>query len=156
VVSAQGARPLFFVSDHGVMRTASVLVCGDGPDRFESPKGPLLPRALGALVAASSRALTARTTVLDAAVAILDRVHDAGVRLEVLGRWEGVLGARFDAGNVGPLCFVWQRPEVLTFAVASRAPSSRLVVPTEERSIATLDLLAEALPEIARAIAAAR
>lgn len=154
VASEHGERPLFFVSDHGVMRTASVLVCDIAGDRFVTPKGPLLPPELGALVAASARVLDARPTVLDAAIAILDRVHPVGVRLEVLGRWEGVLGARFDHGRVGPLAFVWQRAHALTIAVGARSLAGRLVVPSEERALADVEALRADVPRVVAAIAA--
>ena len=153
VLAGPAYRPLFVVSDHGVMRNASVLVRGaDVEDRFETPKGPLLPPKLGALVAASSRALGDAPTILDAAFALLERVHSRGVRLELLGRWEGTLGARFDAGPVGPLAFFWQRPSALTLAVASRAPTGRLSVPVDEGPIATLTDLPAAVERAALAI----
>jgi hypothetical protein len=162
VHSAFGPRPLFFVSDHGVMRTASVLVVGPHPrdDRFESPKGPLLAPDLGALVARSAQALAARSavpTVLDAAVAVMDAVRPlrADVRCTILGRWEGTLGARFDAGAVGPLCFVWQRSAALTLALAARA-AGKLVVPSVEEPLPDLGSLADRAREAARAIVLAR
>lgn len=153
VVVGAAFRPLFVVSDHGVMRNASVLVRdGHREDRFETPKGPLLPPKLGALVAASSRALGDAPTILDAAFALLERLHPRGVRLELLGRWEGTLGARFDAGAVGPLAFFWQRPLSLTVAVASRGASGRLRVPEAETPCARMDELPALIARTADAV----
>lgn len=171
VHGAAGARPLWFVSDHGVMRTASVLVAGarGADDRFESPKGPLLAPELGALVARSAAALGVarpeRPTVLDAAVAILDAARASGagdVRCTVLGRWEGVLGARFDVSTevearpLGPLCFVWQRADALTVAFATRSAAGRLVVPTDEAPLHALAELPAVAHRAAQAMAALR
>ncbi len=160
VNDALGARPLWFVSDHGVMRTASVLVAAEqgADDRFESPKGPLLAPELGELVASSARVLarSERPTVLDAAVAILDAAlarGAPGVRCTVLGRWEGTLGARFDAAGRGPLCFVWQRAGALTVACASRSGAGRLVVPDREMPVEGLRELAARAAEAAGVIA---
>ena len=154
IVSGQGYRPLFVVSDHGVMRTASVLVRDGGGDSFETPKGPILPPKLGALARATAEQLDRddRPTVLDAALAIFEVVHPLGVRLELLGRWEGTLGARFDRGSRGPLAFVWQRQDGLTVASASVAQSGRLVVPSVERGVASLAELELRVPEVVQAI----
>lgn len=138
VLVGERFRPLFFVDDHGVMRTASALVLGDGEARFETPKGPILAEKMGALVAASARALDERPTVLDLALALREALTQHGLRVEFLGRWEGTLGAKAMHPASGAIALGFLRASGLELAIARRSSSGRLVAPVEAAPIESL------------------